>query len=203
MSSPDTWLDRLPAKWQTELKTTQLRGKIPIEDLFRFQILRCQATMAEEQIDAIKLLFDMIPDSWRDEEFANAIEKTIVREGHWKPKIIGGVALSADPKNPLIINERGIDLDYDPNYNARTYKIIIDDDEVEHVEEIYEVGGSHQLSPEWKIEETQDWGEVFHACMNLFDRRQLLISKILKEFIPAGRMEETDDGEEGSDNQEG
>jgi hypothetical protein len=50
--------------------------------------------------------------------------------------------LSKDPKNPLIINRVGVDLDYDPKFNGRRYENTEDG-----VKEVYEVGGPHQVSP--------------------------------------------------------
>lgn len=239
MSKQEEWLNKLPQKWQSELKNAQLRGKIAIEDLLRFQTLRCQATFGEEQEAAIRLLHEFIPDTWRDEEFKNDVDKAITVTEKWLPATIDGVTYSDSIDNPVIINDPN-DLDYDPKFYGRKYKKIPADLDLEaelekglnlinevkkiysdekttgdqylskienlrkwaaelkpdEYVEIWKTGETHQVSPILKPVTETDYGALFHACWNLFDRKNLLISKIPKETIPAGKEENEEEEED-------
>lgn len=67
--------------------------------------------------NAVMQLLAIIPSSMRKEIKAQE-EEYLTEDEIWVSLKIGGMVLSNDPENPVIINRKGIDLDYDPNFNG-------------------------------------------------------------------------------------
>ena len=97
------------------------RGSLDPEKLIWLQIRSCfiAHNLGDEMAfgNAVMGLLAFIPSSKRKEIEAQE-EEYIIEDETWVPLRIGGMVLSDDPENPVIINRKGIDLDYDPDFNG-------------------------------------------------------------------------------------
>ena len=97
------------------------RGSLDPEKLVWLQIRSCFiAHNVGDEIafgNAVMGLLAFIPSSKRREIEARE-DEYIIEEDAWVPLRIGGVSLSSDPEYPVLINRKGIDLDYDPDFNG-------------------------------------------------------------------------------------
>jgi hypothetical protein len=131
------------------------RGNLDPERLVWLQIRECN--IAHNNGDEMRFgnavmgLLAIIPSSKRREIKARRDEYVILEE-RWVPWNDGGGALSADPDHPIIINRKGIDLDYDPNFND---------------------GKEKQISPILKKEEKTDYYTLFEMIQDGLEESKL------------------------------
>jgi hypothetical protein len=162
----EIWKEELMTKWGVELSSASLRGKLPIGDLIRYQILKCLEVGTEESENAIVTLHNMIPKSWWDDELREDVNKTEEEVTVWDYQKWCGVNMGT-PNNPITSDGKPPDEDW-----------------------------SNVISPLPRTTTVTNYDELFHACLNLFDRRGLFMEKMRTEVIPGSLIEDYENDSE-------
>ena len=131
------------------------RGNLDPEKLVWLQIRECNIAhnSGDETLfgNAVMSLLAIIPTSKR-REIEERRDEYVTEEEKWVPLKVGGATLSADPSHPLVINRKGIDLEYSPDFNN---------------------GEPKQISPIFKKEEHWDYYTLFVMIQDALEEAKL------------------------------
>ena len=108
--------ERVYGRWEEEVTTPQLRGKIGFEDSLRMLINICMTCPPEERPQNINMLYWSLPQSWHDKELNKAVEECIEEFEESTPVINCGVPVKPEviPWTKEIVKETN----WKPLFNA-------------------------------------------------------------------------------------
>ena len=150
------WKREILDRWGREAQTASLKGSLGMEEILRLQVMHCLLAGKEDPDryeDNVLKLLNMIPDSWKDDEFRRDEEVFIKVENTPVFRYCCGTPMGTIDKP---VKDRG----------------------------------GRVISPIFKDMEIVDSDKILSACINLFDRRQLLMPKIYKDYVPGDIIED-------------
>ena len=107
---------RVKGRWEKDVSTPKLKGKLGFEESFQMLINRCMTCLPEERPQNVHTLYWSLPQAWHDEELDNTVEECQEKYEYSTPVINCGIPVRSDILPEL--KETVIETDWDRLFNA-------------------------------------------------------------------------------------